>query len=698
MVGDVLVPEGVTLTVAPGARISFAADKRSRIVVRGTLIASGEEKNPIVFGSSGSLWEGLIFLGTGRRASSICWTDFFGAQTSVSVSGDCKLQIEQGRLRGGLFGLRASGSSAVELRHCEIQGAGIAAIAGYENASVEIMGSRLTANVCGLRLTDRARIKACGSSIDNSGRHGAWLHGRSCGKFEVCIVEGSGANGIYLTGAAELNLCGGVVRKNRGGLTCEKESRTEIKETRFFGNININVSLLGGHHSLEKCVVENAPIGIKLNGDASIALSESVINDCSRSGILLAGRSRVRMIESQVSACGDGAMLEDSSEFTAQDVSFSSCAVSGLLLREKSRAILRGCSLETNHSGVIVVGDAALEMATCVTACNHIGLEGREGSTIVSKNCQFNNNDAAQIRLLGGKHSFLGCGLDGGTQGLSAAGDVELSLVDCRIVRHENVGVVLGGRSQTTMQSGSCQSNGLGMRVESAAVLNARQTAFSNNRDHGVWLKDAAKVGMNDCRCLHNTSCGFYLTGEASLEFVGGTVSNNRVGFSCDDETTLHASNSSLLNNDEAAFSFLGGDHRLNAMRSEGSRVGLALHRDSKAVMKRSAFSRHEHGVFMTGKSEANLNAARFSNNSIAVFITDDGSAAMSNCVFWKNPTGLKADGRGTVELNNNRISRSSLDGIWIGAKADIRIRNNSYASNRIDVLPPEGLLEVATS
>ncbi len=59
--GDVIVPEGITLTVLPGTMLRFPAltdaafggdnPYKSEIIVRGSLIAQGTEEQPIVFTS-----------------------------------------------------------------------------------------------------------------------------------------------------------------------------------------------------------------------------------------------------------------------------------------------------------------------------------------------------------------------------------------------------------------------------------------------------------------------------------------------------------------------------------------------------------------------------------------------------------------------------------------------------------------------
>src|SRR5512143_1253560 len=102
--GDVLVPEGVTLTIAPGTRVMFSASESSKIepvflsmqteiMVRGTLLARGVKDNPITFTAAPEAmntkkpergdWGGLIFDGPGASRSFVSYANFDKADTAV---------------------------------------------------------------------------------------------------------------------------------------------------------------------------------------------------------------------------------------------------------------------------------------------------------------------------------------------------------------------------------------------------------------------------------------------------------------------------------------------------------------------------------------------------------------------------------------------------------------------------------------
>ncbi len=72
ILSDVIVPEGVRLTIMPGTSVYFDAD--SGLAINGELIASGTAESPILFTSSSStpsigIWDGIRFNGTSLDTS-----------------------------------------------------------------------------------------------------------------------------------------------------------------------------------------------------------------------------------------------------------------------------------------------------------------------------------------------------------------------------------------------------------------------------------------------------------------------------------------------------------------------------------------------------------------------------------------------------------------------------------------------------
>jgi len=119
---DVLVPAGVTLTVAAGARVTVSAAENTKtdpeylsplneITVRGTLKVEGSIQSPVEFAAAGGKpggWAGVIIDGGSASITACRITD---ADTAVHLLGGT-LHLEKAILTGNRYGLVAQGNRA----------------------------------------------------------------------------------------------------------------------------------------------------------------------------------------------------------------------------------------------------------------------------------------------------------------------------------------------------------------------------------------------------------------------------------------------------------------------------------------------------------------------------------------------------------------------------------------------------------
>lgn len=122
---DVLVPEGVTLTVAPGAKVLVTPAESTRtdpeflsplteIMVRGTLVTDGKEDRPVSFAPAGGArqsWAGIVVDGgkVVMRSAAVS-----GAETGVHVFRGA-LSMNSSVLSGNRYGLVVQGPEAEAL-------------------------------------------------------------------------------------------------------------------------------------------------------------------------------------------------------------------------------------------------------------------------------------------------------------------------------------------------------------------------------------------------------------------------------------------------------------------------------------------------------------------------------------------------------------------------------------------------------
>jgi hypothetical protein len=148
---DVLVPEGVTLTVEPGTRVYFALSDSSKIepmflsmdtelLVRGVLVVKGTNDNPVFFepapydvdmkAPERGDWGGIIFDGPGSSASVVEGALFIKADTAVTAYhssptlGGCKVEDSE-------YGFVFAGGCTPRLTGCTVTGAEFGVVSSH---------------------------------------------------------------------------------------------------------------------------------------------------------------------------------------------------------------------------------------------------------------------------------------------------------------------------------------------------------------------------------------------------------------------------------------------------------------------------------------------------------------------------------------------------------------------------------------
>ncbi|SNB47459.1 right-handed parallel beta-helix repeat-containing protein [Geobacter sp. DSM 9736] len=130
---DVVVPQGVTLTVEPSTVVIFSAAESTKtdpeylsplteLTVRGKLQVLGTEQGPVVFGPEGErkaeVWAGIIIDG-GTASFSFCRVT--GAETAVAVLRG-RAHILGGELKGNRYGTTVHGPDAeIVLRNAQVK-------------------------------------------------------------------------------------------------------------------------------------------------------------------------------------------------------------------------------------------------------------------------------------------------------------------------------------------------------------------------------------------------------------------------------------------------------------------------------------------------------------------------------------------------------------------------------------------------
>lgn len=148
--GDVLVPEGTTLTIAPGTVVMFMSSESSKIepaflsmqteiMVRGRLVAEGEKGKEITFGPAPEElggkkpergdWGGVIFDGPESGKSRVANAVFAKADTALAFYGSSP-DIAGCTVTDCRYGIVSMGGSTPRFEACSITGNEFGVVSG----------------------------------------------------------------------------------------------------------------------------------------------------------------------------------------------------------------------------------------------------------------------------------------------------------------------------------------------------------------------------------------------------------------------------------------------------------------------------------------------------------------------------------------------------------------------------------------
>ena len=175
MTGDVVVPEGVTLTIQSNSVVGFDPTSGGyQLIVRGTLYAEGEPNRLITFGSLGSEaeppkagdWAGIVFTETSLN-SRLAYCRVQHAKGIACLSNS--LQIENCLLTDNNLAILCDNASPV-ISENQINRNGTA-IKCIKGASPEIMRNTIQANEFGIVCDDDSRPTIHHNEISSNYQH-----------------------------------------------------------------------------------------------------------------------------------------------------------------------------------------------------------------------------------------------------------------------------------------------------------------------------------------------------------------------------------------------------------------------------------------------------------------------------------------------------------------------------------------------
>ena len=289
VVQNVIVPEGITLTILPGVILKFQQD--SCIKVYGILIAQGTETNNILFtwNSTGFRWSGIKLFnaytqlddqGNYLSGTIISYCRLEGTSFSISIEDRSRVLIEKCELDNSSIGIYLKNSSNNIIRNCTIANSDFGIFIPSKDVS---SFNRFSGNI----FQDNSNV---GFFMNNN-------EGHATNNIIIGNQFDNNPFGLYIGNDGLADKGNTIVRNNIisnssiSGLRLYQDS-TEISENIFYDNFN-GISVMASNYSRieNNLLFLNEEWGVIVTGDAGNNFIEANNIYGNMGGVLLTGQN-----------------------------------------------------------------------------------------------------------------------------------------------------------------------------------------------------------------------------------------------------------------------------------------------------------------------------------------------------------------------------------------------------------------------
>ena len=682
---DVLIPEGVTLTISPGTIIRIAPSESTRtdpeflsplteITVRGTLVADGKEGSPVTFlisSEKNSTWAGIIVDGGKAIFRSCIIRD---ADTAVYVI-QGSVFMSDSLLTKNRYGLTVQGRDAV----------------------AHIEATRMTENDYGLFLLNGAKV----DSKDN-------------------VVKGNRKKDSYFSEAKDYHPPLKEYKAGKKGESRRYGDEALLGTTVWQGRIEVNGIVRVPDNSrlivLPGTIVEFMKKDPENNGvgENGLLIQGVIIAKGTKDNpILFRSAEKQRrmgdwdainiMNSDKAQNLIEYCQIEDA--YRGLHFHFSNVAVTESVLQNNYRGIqfqesiveIRGTHFYGNKSA-LQARDSEIIFTDSTIYHNYSGLNSlRNGLTL--KDNVIMDNEQEGLRIREGLPMVEGNLIDGNRHGLMVT-DAVYGTFDHNVISHNlESGVSLKGTDNIAFSGNVVQGNGLnGVNIQdSGAVI--RGNLISDNGERGIGIQSFQGI-ITDNNILRNGLYNLGIDGEmdvsARRNWWGGGNVRNTIYDKENDPSKGRADYQPVL---EKPVIFLWplkaiqadttwrGDVSIEGVLTVGPGIHLALAPNTKVLFSRGAGLIVKGKIVARGEKDARITFASLEGGDAGewdeILLDHAAGSVFSNCTFtnatWAlhvHFTDLKVDGCSFMK-NSGGLRFTS---------GPIEVRHSSFTENGIGI------------
>ncbi|MDD1716444.1 MAG: right-handed parallel beta-helix repeat-containing protein [Methanolinea sp.] len=267
------------------------------------------------------------------------------------------------------------------------------------------------------------------------------------------------------------------------------------------------------------CLVHGLTLEYKTSTEAdadSAALTflrgEAVVEDCTLisagTGILIRG-GRVDPVIRRCSILGSGER--------------------GICI-EKAKGLVESCRIEGPARGIVVRGKTEATIRSCSLSHGHIGIEVNDRGYAVVDNCRVADQSYACLVIQGASQPEVrGCTFQQAQFGVEVTDRGKGSLDQCTVQGCAQ-GILIAERADPSLSACTVQHNQFGIRVTSSGRGDLRNSDISENEFAGISIKEGGKPHVSGCRITRNGDVGIWIQKSGLGVIEGNDLRGNRKG------------------------------------------------------------------------------------------------------------------------------------------------------------------------
>jgi parallel beta-helix repeat protein len=393
-----------------------------------------------------------------------------------------------------------------------------------------------------------------------------------------CETTGSGWTAVSARDRGSLAMRGCTVTNSRGAGIVVTSSHDNVIEDCSLTELATSGLVVAerGRVVLRRSAIEGADgNGLFGTGSGSAVIEDCSISRTGKPSVALAEASTARIIRLTMTHATDSAMFFSSSaESVVEDCSISDTEGSGITVTAGARPIMRRCTVERAHGGIVVtekstgsfqdcqfmgVSGAAITVRgtsspvfsqTSVSDCDGVGVVLSAGSVAEFDQLVINGVAGLGLTIESGANAMVrslhieaceGDGINVTDSGRGRFEHVEIIKTagvgvrvgrrgDVRIgeLRSVGTGVVVEARGSATIRDSEIIEAPLdGFVVESDAEVSLARLTVRHTRRHGVVLSPGARGSLTSCTASKNRGDGISVLGHTAVALKDCTVTDN---------------------------------------------------------------------------------------------------------------------------------------------------------------------------